>query len=337
MKILVLNSTSEGSLGSSYARAFRLLGHEVVHLDPETMLRKRILWRNKASRRVLERSLIAQFNREWLDGLASVNAELVWVGKGAWALPRLWEEYKAKRPQTKLVCYNADDPITTFSRGANRPWVTESIRCFDLFCTYNQALAHPLRERGAKRVAVIPFAWDPELHPYQRTESFNADIVFIGNGDAHREAWLASILEQDWARRAKISIFGVWNGVKSDLVRQRIHATQKIGSEMAKIIAGSRVSLNILRLQNEGSHNMRTFETPGCGGLNASQYSQEQDMFFPSGEASYYFRSPEEAGVQLEAAIRDDRRNREMRRAVHSIVTQHTYEQRARLLLEHSC
>ena len=68
---------------------------------------------------------------------------------------------------------------------------------------------------------------------------------------------------------------------------------------MARLIAGARVAINILRKQNEGSYNMRTFENPGCGGLLASQFSIEQQDFFPDGNAAIYFANLEDMVPQL--------------------------------------
>jgi spore maturation protein CgeB len=335
MKILVLNAGEEYNLGWSYKRAFEALGHETTLIDPGSLLAANVLWRHGITRRLLERQLIERFNRGWLSSLLEIQADMVWVGKGAWATPWLWSSYKAARRQTKLICYNADDPITTYSRGGNRPWVTEAIGGFDLYCTYKTALIAPLRERTAKAVAYIPFGWDPAVHPMQRGSDYAHDLLFVGNGDSYREEWLTRLVESPRAANWRVAVYGSWPSVKSAKLRSKIVRKPLVGAEMASVVARSKVSLNILRRQNEGSHNMRTFEVPGCGGLTASQYSKEQDEFFGREDAAIYFSGFEDAAERIEDAIRNDRRRETMRERASEIVADHTYTKRAQILLDY--
>ena len=127
MKVLVLNESDDSALGASYARAFQFLGHDVALWDPVAKLEKLSLWRFAPTRRILERQLICRSNRKWIEDLLAIPADFIWAGKGAWATPWLWLEIKRRKPQVKLICYNADNPIVSYSRGGNRPWVTKSI------------------------------------------------------------------------------------------------------------------------------------------------------------------------------------------------------------------
>ncbi len=287
-------------------------------------------------RKLFEREIIAGFNRDWCSELLSIDVDMVWVGKGAWAVPELWRRYKENRPNTKLVCYNADDPVKTFSRGANRPWVSESIPCFDLYCTYKPEIETALKAMGAASVAIIPFAWDPQVHPNfcARDGDFQFDIVFVGNGDPHRVQWLEQIVGAPQLQTMNIGIFGNWSGLGSKKIR-RLLQPGVTGKEMAERIARSRVSLNILRKQNETSHNMRTFETPGSGGVNVSLFTEQQNSIFPKDEASYYFSSVEDSKGVLFEAVRDEQNNARVRERAFEIVRQHTYLERAKELLDH--
>lgn len=307
----------------------------MVQINPQVELERRLLWRNRVARRLLEKPLISAFNNSWIDDLASIDADMVWIGKGAWALPQFWRDYRKRKPATRLVCYNADDPITSFSRGANRPWVTELISCFDLFCTYKPELEGPLKAHGANAVAVIPFAWDPDVHQRQDDAPITHDIVFVGNGDQHRAMWINRLLSSPALRGVQVAIYGHWPPVKAETIDPTIFKGQLEGSRMASAIAGAKLSLNILRRQNETTHNMRTFETPGCGGVNISLYTDQQNSFFPEGEASYYFRSLDDAGDVILAAIADDAGRNAIRERAGEIVRKHTYLDRARQLLDH--
>jgi spore maturation protein CgeB len=338
LKILVLDEPVEHGLGASYARAFRQLGHEVTLLDPVAELRKNSLWRFRLTRRAFERQIITASNQRWIDQLSRMPAEMVWVGKGAWAVPWLWQELKRRRPEVKLVCYNADNPITTYSRGANLPWITESIPCFDFYCTYNKSLLDPLRRAGAKSVERIPFAWDPELHPeLEPSEAdrrrYGCDVIFIGNGDAYREKWMKKIMAAAKSFGWRFSIYGDWTRCRDQSVLNVVRARQVYGLEMVKAVRSAKIAINILRIQNEGSHNMRTFEIPGCGGLMISQQSPEQEEFFTGNQAAVYFESASECVTKMRELIENEQRRQQIADAAHQNVRRHTYLHRAATLL----
>ena len=287
---------------------------------------------------MFERRIITVYNRHWIDELSRTSAELVWVGKGAWAVPWLWQELKRRRPDLKLVCYNADNPITTFSRGGNRPWVTESIPCFDLYCTYNQSLIEPLRQAGAKQAVRIPFAWDPELHPeLELTEEdrrhYGSDVVFIGNGDWHREKWMKEIIAAARPFNWRFAIYGSWKRCRDRSVLDAIRGKDIYGVEMVKAIRSAKIAINILRLQNEGSHNMRTFEISGCGGVMISQSSPEQKEFFPEDRAAIYFSSASECVAKMRDILDNEPFRLQVVNTAHEIARNHTYLHRAKFLL----
>lgn len=141
-------------------------------------------------------------------------------------------------------------------------------------------------------------------------------------------------MEDPRTRNWKVVVHGKW---KPSLAK-KLHGIelrgQVTGADMAQAIAGAKVSLNILRLQNEGSHNMRTFEVPGAGGLLASQYSTEQDAFFPRDSGAVYFDDPKGAVSVIDALLRDRSTRDAIRQAAHSRAQQNTYEARASQILQ---
>jgi hypothetical protein len=340
LKTLILNDAEEYGLGASYTRAFRALGHEVALIDPFAELNKLLAWRFPLIRRAFERQIISLFNKWWVKYLVELPpADLIWVGKGAWAVPWLWRQFKRQRPKTKLVCYNADNPIVTYSRGGNRPWVTESIPCFDLYCTYNKSLVEPLRRAGAQRIARIPFAWDPWLHPEMEISDadrrrYECDVVFIGNGDLHRERWMRDIMAAAKPYNWQFAIYGCWNGCRDQNLWSVLRGEQVYGSEMARAVRASKIALNILRLQNEDSHNMRTFEIPGCSGVMVSQKSPEQEEFFPEGQAAFYFSNAEECVTKMRGLLENDFLLQQARETAHELARKHTYMHRARQICD---
>ncbi|WP_160167076.1 CgeB family protein [Rhodopirellula baltica] len=216
--------------------------------------------------------------------------------------------------------------------------MTDSISCFDLFCTYNSHLVDRLYEADARNVACVPFAWDPDIHPTQPYGAFERDLLFIGNGDTHRAQWLRHILSCPAAKHWKVSIYGKWAKAMCRSFSDRVIHRHVFGLEMAKLIASSRITLNILRVQNEGSHNMRTFETPGCGGLLASQFSNEQSHFLNGEDANQrgalLVSDPEECVDQIERHLRDPKLCESIARIGTARVADQTYQRRAEQTLD---
>jgi spore maturation protein CgeB len=339
VKILVLNESDPYCLGASYLRAFRELGHEANLHDPAKELAHWPAWRSRLVRRALERPILALYSRRLLRRLVAEQADLIWVGKGAWALPWLWREFKRQCPSSALVCYNADNPIVTYSRGGNRPWVTASVPLFDWYITYNTQLLEPLRRAGAKRVLRLPFAWDPVVHPVLpvsevERQQYACDVVFVGNGDATRERWLDGILREAGSCGWRMAVYGSWGKCRSARVRESVRGAAIYGADMVKAIRSAKLAVNILREQNAGSHNMRTFEIPGCGGIMVSQHSPEQQEFFPGGKAAVYFKDTREAAAKITALLASESQRGQLRARASEIVRDHVYVERARKLLE---
>lgn len=329
MKILILTTGDESSLGWSYKRAFDELGHFATVINPNDELNESPLWMNRFVNRLFERWLVRRRSVAFLPRILNHSADVIFVMKGAWASPWLWKAIKAKQPHPRLVCYNADNPLVTFSRGGNVPWVTESIGCFDLYCTYNARLVQPLIDAGAKDVLRIPFAWDPFIHPMTPVEHFDHDVLFVGNGDRHRGEWLGEIFSHPATSSWRVGIVGSCHRSYPAHLKALIVDRSLYCAEMASAISHSKVVLNILREQNEGTHNMRTFEAPGCAGLMASQYSEEQDEFFKNDRAAIYFTDPSEAVEKIGDVLANEKLRRQMRNRASENVRNHTYTHRA--------
>jgi spore maturation protein CgeB len=334
MRILVPNLPNPNLLASSYVRAFEALGHEVVQINPMVTLERDPLLRNRITRRLLERWRLERNVPALLKQLLAHDVDMIWVSKGQWSVPALWRAYKAARPETVLVCYNSDDPVTTYSRGCNAPWVTEAIGSYDLFGTFKPDILQALKDHGAPEVYLQLFAWDPDILPRAETTTLDHDLLFLANGDDFRQQWLIDILSdprtQDW----KIGIYGYWprsGHARLDALTQPMPYQQ---DQIPQTIANAVVSLNILRQQNISNHNLRSFEIPGAGGLCLSQYTDQIGAVFPRDEAALYFDTPEDAVTQVLRVKQDPTlRHKMVARAGH-IVRDHTFKARADALLK---
>lgn len=185
----------------------------------------------------------------------------------------------------KLVTYNPDNPFIFSSRGSGNKNVINSIRLFDLHLTYNNAVKTRLEREYHLPAHILPFGYEFDervLINYKIDEIIK--ICFLGNPDSYRASFIlqiaASGLEVDvygdnWSKflnHKKIQIYPV---VKSD--------------EIWRILTKYRVQLNIMRPHNLDSHNMRTFEIGGVGGIQLAPNTPQHREYFMEGKEIFLY------------------------------------------------
>ncbi len=336
--LLIIGSDAQGSLESAYFRALKKLGVKNVKMFDVTAGRVE-LGGSQILHRGLNRYLLSPFSRHLVSErlvsfLASdtSNFEAVIVFKGAEFSRNLLEKCRQILRTATWVNINPDDPLNISSRGSTNGNIVESISFYDLYCIWSKRLIDKLADQGCRRVEYLPFGYDSDFHiPPSEELKLELDAVsFVGAWDREREAVLTSISDY------RLRVFGNgWDRIsKSSPLRPTIVPRNIYRAELAKVIASSAVSLNLPRPQNIGSHNMRTFEIPAMGGLMLTARTDEQQLFFPEDEACLMYSGIEELRKKLDLAIKDSDLAQRIR--CHGIeqVHQHSYVERARLLLD---
>ena len=207
----------------------------------------------------------------------------------------------------------------------------------DRYFIWSRSLVARLRGAGVTQAEYLSFAWDPAVFPSATIPDGGAehDVVFIGGWDRWREAWL-----EDLASRFPLKIWGpdYW-GTRTrpgSRVRRCWQGRAATGAEAARILARSKVTLNLLREQNlPDGVNMRTFEVPGCGGFSVATWTQGAASIFPEGQAGVYFDGLEECMGRIDYYLSREDERVEIARAAHRIVEHHTYLDRAREIIQH--
>lgn len=207
-----------------------------------------------------------------------------------------------------LVAFHPDDPWNQASlirRGPAHARADIQIRQVDAMFLWSRSLVQRAAAEGAQRAFYLPFACDPELHPVaaelsdEDLATFGADVSFIGNWDEEREAWLGPVADAG----IDLAIWGTeyWRDrCRHAGLKEAWRGRTLYGPDQAKVARASAILINVLRKQNKGACNMRTFEIPCTGGFMLHERSAEAAALFPPGVACGDFGSPDE----LVAAIR---------------------------------
>lgn len=316
----------------SYLRAFRNIGFEHVTffdvdrvrlLKPGRQIWKRALARGTA---LLEPLALA---RTLLRFLAAQSFDLIFVVKGYDISRNTLEAGRELQPGAIWVVFNPDDPFNP-ERAASNSRIRASIDFFDLYLIWSRNLCNRLAASGCRRAEYLPFAHDPELHPPALDIAEESVVSFVGSWDTQRESILGELAAFD------LKIFGNgWDSLRNHVNLDRAIASRSpiVGKALSEVVAQSAVSLNMLRPQNYGSHNMRTFEIPGMGGLMLTTRSQEQEDFFPDGEACLMYSDTDEMRFQVERALADNVLRKRIRKNALALAQKHSYAERAQSLV----
>lgn len=317
-RIVIVGEPAEAGLRNSLIAAFRANGCDVDALDVGHC---RPAWLAPAMFRYPR--LAGRFRRaftERVDQLADRgHADLTLVVKGP-LLDRSSVDYLRIRLGSPVACWNPDSPFdgALSNSGAGIP---QTISAYDYYITWAQDVADQLGA-VARRVIVIPFAWDPFVMPPSPGRGVAADrIVFIGTATRDRVSCLRTLA---WMRPM---VFGTgWPQLEGVDIRPPVR-----GIAFSQIAGEARWNLNLLRPQNACSHNMRTFELVGAGGTQVAPLTDDHRRFLGADGQTVLFSSTQE----LESILRSHPGERPPRPA--DVLDGHTYTDRVHHLLNSIC
>ena len=296
--ILILGSFAKGALEHQYVRGLKQNAWKVTWVDIQLNINDK---RNKNITNKILFKLSPHFfykaiNEQVLDFAKLAKPQVILVFKGMELLPETIVQLKT---YTKLLCnYNPDHPFKFYSEGAGNSNVLHSIKHFDLYFSYSQSICDQLIKNFNCQSYCIPFGFDETIKPLKREiPHITNQFLFIGAWDKEREQNLKAL------SGVNLNIFGPnnWASKLSELPQMNYHETSLYDQNYAEACLNAYGIINFLRPQNliEQSHNMRTFEVPGYGGLLFSERTDEQLFFFEEDKEAIYFDRVEELNEKL--------------------------------------
>mgnify|MGYP000117762426 FL=1 len=259
------------------------------------------------------------------------NPKTVLVFKGMEIQPQTLQWIKFKG--IKVLNYNPDSPFIFSGRGSGNKNVTNSLSLFDYYITYDKAINKELVNRSVKS-AILPFGYIWSGFNYieleEKDEVFK--LCFLGNADKFR----IDILEQIARKGVKIDVYGEnWSDCK---LHENISTFgPKYGAEFWEILQKYALQLNLLRPHNLNSHNMRSFDIPGAGGIMLAPRTPDHQTYFKEFAEVFLFSDVNEAHkhIQLILNLSFSERN-EIRQAARLKAKEyHTYTHRTLQLVNY--
>jgi len=292
MRIYVVGSDYKWSIEKYYLEQWRQYDGVTVELFPMQNLFYDYYYKslvNKIKYRLGISTILSIINTRLLEEIDGFSPDVIFVFKGFELLPSTL--VKLAKKNIFLVNYNPDDPFVFSSPGSGNKNIKQSIPLYNLHFSYNRETARRINTQYQIPARELPFGFNYEfISELEFSVSDKNTVAFIGNPDKVRVAFIKTLLRND----IKVSVFG------EQWARHIRHENSMIngpvyGAELSPTIRDYRIQLNMMRPHNLMSHNMRTFEIPGAGGIQLAPYTLDHARFFEEGKTIFLYKSPSEA------------------------------------------
>lgn len=323
LKVVIIGSFWPASLESSYLRAFQQLGADVTPIDFEALLRERY-GNAMISRKLLWHLGAGRIAKDVIAHIQSIRPDLTFVIKGTHISPSFLSRIRSFSEQ--VVNFNPDSP---WEKANSSRWLMQSVPLYDLHFTWSKRLLKEFKDAGVKHVKYLPFAYDPELHAPYDTQVKQFDAVFVGTYEPLRDRTLATL------KGKNLAIWGNGWEQSSYVPKEWIKGSAIYGREACEAMSKGVVNINILRVQNAGSHNMRTFEIPATANLMLTTRSDEHQEFFTEDSDVLMYETFEELADKVKWALDNPEKVIQMGQRSRDTIASETYTKRAGQILEH--
>ena len=332
MKILIIGSEYSWSIERIYKKELEALGHKVELIAVQNMFYdfyyKSVL--HKLIYRVGLSTILTKINRILLNKVNNESYDLIWVFKGMEIFPETLK--KLKKKTIRLMNYNPDNPFILSGRGSGNKNVTNSISLFDLHLTYDAWVKDKIEKEFKIRTEMLTFGFDDAT--FQNIDLSSEEevlaVCFLGNPDAYRAAIILSLLANgievhlygnDWSKFVNHELAVIHNPV--------------YGLEFYKTLRKYRVQLNIMRVHNLNSHNMRSMEVPGVGGVMLAPQTVDHSVFFNVDEEIFVYRNEQSLAQEAIRILTSDKRviDKLREKARRKVLEQFTYKIQTKRIL----
>lgn len=293
IKLLLIGSDYEWSVERSYLNALQekqidsyLYAVQNFFYDYYyTSLYHKIVFRLGLS------TIFKKINKDLLLFVEQYAPTHIWIFKGMEVLPTTLQEWKSKG--IKLINYNPDNPFIFTGSGSGNKNITNSICWYDWYLSYDRTVVKQLQQMNI-HANLFPFAIDlADDFKYPNDALSINKIAFIGNPDQERVLFLNQLADL----KIPIDVYGHnWNKFSLHTGIEMYDALDKVSYQ--QLVPKYKAVLNLMRIHNLDSHNMRSLELPAYGGVQLASRTKDHADFFEEGKEIFLFSDAQEAAWQ---------------------------------------
>jgi spore maturation protein CgeB len=234
-----------------------------------------------------------------------------------------------------MVNYAFDDP---FNSRLNTSELIRSIPHYDIYASTKRAIMSDVSRAGGRDVRYVRFGYKSSVHfpdpPVTAAERhrFCADVAFVGEGDADRVPFFASLSKA--IPNLNLALYGgLWD--RHRLLRRYFRGSVR-GRDFRMALAGAKIVVNLVRRDNRDDHVMRTFEGPACGAFMLNERTEAHLELFREGREAAYFESTAELVDKVRHYLAQDNERERIRQAgyTRAVTGGHSYGHRLSEILE---
>lgn len=325
-KIILVGSDHQAALEHILMRELTTLGYSVQIFPAQSIFLdfygKSIL--NKIIFRLGLSPVIQKIQKKLKAYIIDNNPTKVIVFKGMEITPEtlIWIKNKG----IKIYNYNPDHPFIFSGRGSGNANVSKSIKLYDYYFSYADDAVKELIKIGVKSQK-IPFGFDANGFEFKELskESEVLKACFLGNADKFR----AQFINELATLGLEIDVFGEnWGEYK--LIKGVSIYSAKYGTDFWRTLQKYAIQLNLLRPHNYTTHNMRSFDIPGAGGIMLAPNTDDHARFFQDGKEVYLFKDVKDAfqKSQYILSLSFEERQKIRSSARYKSMNEHTYTHR---------
>lgn len=297
MKVLIVGANSNYAI----ERFFLKYLNEVPDITAELFVAQNLFldWYqknpvNKILFRLGYKRIYMVINKALKERINESNPDVLFVFKGMEIFPETltW----AKKHGVKLVNYNPDNPFIFSGKGSGNSNITRSISIFHLHLTYNKEVKLQMEREYNIPTVILPFGFDIDESTYEICckEREIKKLCFVGNPDKYRSAFIAKLAGEG----IHVDVYG--NNWQRYISHPNVTVHKMVaGDELWKTLYRYRVQLNLMRPHNLTTHNMRSIEIAGIGGIQLAPDTEDHRKYFIPGKEIFLFKNVEDCKRQI--------------------------------------
>jgi spore maturation protein CgeB len=164
---------------------------------------------------------------------------------------------------------------------------------YDWYLSYDRTVVKQLQQMNI-HANLFPFAMDIAKDFMYPNDALSINkIAFIGNPDQERVLFLNQLADL----KISIDVYGHnWSKFRLHTGIEVYDALDKVAYQ--QLVPKYRAVLNLMRVHNLDSHNMRSLEIPAYGGIQLASRTKDHNDFFEDGKEIFLFSDAHEAASQ---------------------------------------
>lgn len=288
MRLLIVGPDEVYSIENYYAKYLAEYGATISHFTAQNLFYN--YYHGNNFRKIVYlaglSSIIKRINNLFKKKVDEFKPDIIWIFKGMEITPASIKWAKSKN--ILLANYNPDNPFIFTGRGSGNKNIKRSIELYDLHFTYNLAIQKIFKSRYYIDAEFLPFGFDISDNIYENCQRQDEIVktCFLGNPDKQRASTLLQLADNG----IEIDVYG--NYWPRFVNHKNIQIFNPVHGELFwEVLRKYRIQLNLMRIHNEDSHNMRSFEIPAIGGIQLAPYTVEHNLLFEENKEIFLFKN----------------------------------------------